>query len=389
MSTQTFHSFCRLPKELRDQIWEDCVHDFESSAQFFTFYSYEHREDQLEELSGQTVASVTPFYATIAAPRGRETGEISWSRNNKSAYLIDHGLWTACWESREVIQKQYKLQGRVWGTPFSSNYYFRAPATTLAGSFQENGNLRCFVFNPTTDLICLQPYKYRTTEWGLVKETVLFASPFSDFGEGAFAGPAPPFGTYQHNWGPCSEFGVKHVGLELDPNWITHFDENKSYGYDFDPKYGPEGLQCAAQAATDRLHWLNRLWLIDYRIRLQPGVVYVERERFVFTGFGCKFIEVKDGDDTWKMEDGCDPKKSCQQTEDEDKADEKIKAELKSPSLRETLEFVKKLYHSVDKYLEERFESGWLIHTFQLNLDRRSYRGRAPPVGLLACVPDN
>lgn len=112
MPTQAFHCFPLLPKELRDQIWEECVQLHIPNAQFFTLFSYEHREEELDELSGQAVACVDRSNATIAAPRSRETGEISWSRHNKSAYLIDHGLWTACWESREVIQKRYNRQRR-------------------------------------------------------------------------------------------------------------------------------------------------------------------------------------------------------------------------------------------------------------------------------------
>ncbi|KAI1193263.1 hypothetical protein F5X97DRAFT_44605 [Nemania serpens] len=166
MSTRTFHSFPLLPKELRDQIWEDCVHTFEPSAQFFSFFSYEHREHELDELSGQAVGCAERFRATIAAPRSRETGEISWSRHNKSAYLIDHGLWTACWESREVIEKRYNRQGRIWGDPLKLSSVSRWPADTLAGSFQENGRLRCFTISPAADLICLKPFNYRTAPLG-------------------------------------------------------------------------------------------------------------------------------------------------------------------------------------------------------------------------------
>ncbi|KAI1748480.1 hypothetical protein F4782DRAFT_534312 [Xylaria castorea] len=254
MSTLIFHSFPRLPKELRHQVLEDCgAHLFEPGAQFFTFFSYEHREDELDALFGQTVACTRRRYATMATPRSRETGEISWSRHNK------------------------------------------------------------------------------TTEWGLLRQNVLFAGPSSDFGEALlFAGPAPPFGTVRYH-------------------------------------FGPEGLHCAAQAATDRLYWLDYLWSTDYRIRLGPGVAYTNGERHVFTGLGCKFIEVKNSDDTSKKADNYDTKKPYQQKEDKDGVHDKPKAGLERHLLPKTLEFVKKLYYSVDKYFEERFQSGWLVHTDKLN----------------------
>lgn len=190
-------------------------------------------------------------------------------------------------------------------------------------------------------------------------------------------------------FGPSTQYGAKNVGLELDPDWITHFDEHKSYGYDFEPGNGPAGLQYAAQAVTDRLFWANRLWLIDYRIRLDPRVTYTDRERHVFLGLGCKLIEVRDGDDTWSMADNYDVKKPRRRIEDEDQAHTKSDTGLECHSLPETFDFMKKLYHSVDKYLEERWESGALIHTGDIFLYQRNYRTRAPLVGLLACVFDN
>lgn len=266
------------------------------------------------------------------------------------------------------------------------------PADTLAGSFQENGRLRCFTICPSADLICLQPFRYKTAEWGLLRKNLLWAGPWSMFGQHYHcAGPDTPISALfiRHYLGPCSGFGIKHVGLELDPGWITHFDEHKSYGYDFEPGNGPAGLQCAAQAATDRLFWTDNLWLIDYRTRLEPGVTYTNRERFVFFGLGCRFIEVKDGDDTWRMADSRDVKKPYRQIEDEDQAYTESNTGLQRHSLPETLDFVKKLYHSVDKYLEEQFKSGRLCRTGDLYPCQRRYRTYAPHVRLLACVFDD
>ncbi|RSL84896.1 hypothetical protein BHE90_000358 [Fusarium euwallaceae] len=51
---------------------------------------------------------------TAPAPRARPaastTPEPSWTTNNPSSYLIDGGLWTACKESRAVIEQEYEAK---------------------------------------------------------------------------------------------------------------------------------------------------------------------------------------------------------------------------------------------------------------------------------------
>ncbi|KAI1191612.1 hypothetical protein F5B17DRAFT_426505 [Nemania serpens] len=389
MSTQTFHSFPLLPRELRDMIWEECIHPKVPSAHFFTLYSYDHREHELDELSGHHVSCVERSKATIAAPRSRETGEISWRRHNKSAYLIDHGLWTACRESREMIQRRYSRQGRVWGDPFILRWKLDSAkqawyADSLPGSFQEDGRLRCFTICPSADLLCLQPFRYTTTDWGAFIRNLRWSGPDATFAETSyFSGPMPDSSDSQmryHIFGSRMDYGIKNVGLELDPDWITHFDGRKSYGYDFEPGNGPPGLQCAAQAATCRLYWVNYLWLIDYRIRLKPGVTYTQSERYVFSGLGCTFVEVQDGDDTWSMADSRDVKKPDRQIEDEDQAPTKSDTGPPCHSLPEILDFARKLYHSVDRYILQELTTGrvWI-----------DYQARSPLIGILACVFDN
>ncbi|OBS28431.1 hypothetical protein FPOA_02369 [Fusarium poae] len=93
MPFSTFHPFSRLPFELRQQIWEEACLP-----------------------SGPLERGIQYLFLTadglVASPR-------NWSQTskqdpsdlrNKSAYLIDGGLWNACKESRQVIEKHKNFE---------------------------------------------------------------------------------------------------------------------------------------------------------------------------------------------------------------------------------------------------------------------------------------
>lgn len=90
----TFHSFSQLPPELRLQIWEASVRPTQPDMVAMHYCSMadwveEHRDPM----------------CTIPIIGNHDD-------KNRSAYKRDYGLWTACWESREVVKKAFKM--RSW-----------------------------------------------------------------------------------------------------------------------------------------------------------------------------------------------------------------------------------------------------------------------------------
>lgn len=262
MEHQGFALFSNLPPELRIQIWESCLQSFEPNAQFFTIINC-NESIEPAALSKHLMVSGPCEGIAVAAPRSRSTGRRSWTEGNMSAYLADHGLWTACWESRLVMLKHYKAS-RPDGngtTRQSSGVENKIIPTPLTESFVSNTERQYFSFNPTNDLICLQTLNFETIFWAAVSVDISFFD--------CFRGLEP-----------------MHIGLELEPHWRDGSDMWTYHAITFE--------RIARRAA-----WGRKLWLIDYTLRRVPGAAGLDRERLVFKGLGCKFVEVKASDDGW------------------------------------------------------------------------------------------
>ncbi|GKU04139.1 hypothetical protein FLAG1_04253 [Fusarium langsethiae] len=92
MDHTTFHPFQRLPFELRLQIWEEaCLK---------------------QRRSFQALHYVTIDSATEVVSLSHNWDDSKPS--NKSIYLWDAGLWTACQESRNVVAKHWAKQPRPY-----------------------------------------------------------------------------------------------------------------------------------------------------------------------------------------------------------------------------------------------------------------------------------
>ncbi|KAI0156428.1 hypothetical protein GGR57DRAFT_463410 [Xylariaceae sp. FL1272] len=257
MDSPTFHCFMDLPLELRLQIWETCLHPFEPSAQFFTIANADR------DICAKNLYVTSNMKYNLAAPPCQKTGERSWSRNNLSAYMIDHGLWTACHESRGVILKHHKNRRQAQFKALrASDYTVDMPPTlptTLTGRFIEGDNERYFSFNPTDDLLSFDLVSFRCS------------IPFTDVMLG---------------------FNAKHIALEY-----------RSIGIDDDLE---------PVVPLEYIDWLDlthlllpfmpscpKLWFIDYGIGLMPGESYPTEDRAVFKGFGCSLVEMRDSDTCW------------------------------------------------------------------------------------------
>jgi hypothetical protein len=120
MSTATFLRFKELPYELREKVWLLSIRDVSTSGiRFFTVHDDPSDDDhnvvfhRSKRLKNPVLAAPQPSHEH--AQKGYPSSDAStatnpWRHNNDSTYLIDSGLWTACKESRALMEKQPKTR---------------------------------------------------------------------------------------------------------------------------------------------------------------------------------------------------------------------------------------------------------------------------------------
>ncbi|KAF5006278.1 hypothetical protein FDECE_7344 [Fusarium decemcellulare] len=95
----SFHLFSRLPSELRNMIWQSAIRPKRFGAHFF----------QVEQMIPSWIAH--PHQNILRPTRGIGSPAIPsapcWTLSESSVCLIDGGLWTACKESRRVMEKEF------------------------------------------------------------------------------------------------------------------------------------------------------------------------------------------------------------------------------------------------------------------------------------------
>lgn len=254
-SEKTFHPFPRLPKELRDMIWDFAIRPARPSVHFFSIYN-PYKDSELAAMEEHTVV-VRGRTCGWAAPRG-EGSSYSWTASNPSVYLIDGGLWTACTESRERMEKHFRYQElRRELSEFCGSWWERpdAPAT---GALLRNGEEQAFTVYPRTDLLCLQPFDPETLCW-----------------DDSLGKKVPFFNKNNDSYYP------DHLALELDPLWWEDVD-------------APGMMSLAIDMCQNILESPLYLWFIDRRLRWNgDGPVDISEGRHVFHGNGCRYIEVR------------------------------------------------------------------------------------------------
>jgi hypothetical protein len=283
MESRTFHLFPLLPKELRDAIWDFAIRPEGPSAHFFTVFESSN-DAEWSLLSQHAMRHPLAERCCLAAPHARsdtsddnQEKQFSWVRGNRSAYLIDSGLWTACTESRDAMERRFKLaecdiKSAAMPLERPAKNLLNLPVTEL---FQvtPNGEWRRCLTRADTDLFLLRPFNSDTVEWECVRT------------------PMPIFDRADH-------FYASHIALDYDPEWLT--DGNYlDYWSDW---VSPKSIGCAIRAATDQLHWAKKLWFVDYRIRRRPDALPTTTGRHQFYGHGCTFTEVREGDADWEVD---------------------------------------------------------------------------------------
>lgn len=280
-----FHPFARLPFELRLTIWELARREG-PGAHFFS-YLYLRNEEEERYFGQYTIRPPTRTW-TLAAPRRnlihQENLFPSWTAENPSAYLMDRGLWTACSESRTVMEKHYRIRARNDDPALQhGSGEFRSPqfheGTPRTFGIIDDNQTQCCAVYPESDLFCLRVIT-----------------------------------------GEAQVSDLVYINCQFGPAIRRRLRSINHLAYDFDEtawlEDGTGTRENAIQTGMDILHVAQMLfyitsltddpqrkhvWLIDKSLRRDPRVVATTpgpRAEWVL-GDGRRLLEVHDGDPGW------------------------------------------------------------------------------------------
>ncbi|KAF5516226.1 hypothetical protein CGCS363_v000537 [Colletotrichum siamense] len=220
---KTFHSFSKLPAELRLCIWELAVRPTGPDRPGAHFFSV-----QRDVKTGKRFTTFPSF---------TQKSKPLWKEDNPSAYFYDFGMWTACKESRMIVTKQIarRYKDLRWGNS-------RAVAHIRHG--QEDITFGLF---PRQDLICMQLPDTKNL--------------------------------YPHYYNPLSYLDIymkysytvmASIAFEYDESWA--FDPEKDQIGTMMAEPGPRGafLKLLDRAISDEDFQVH-LYLIQYGAKLKPG----------------------------------------------------------------------------------------------------------------------
>ncbi|OTA84694.1 hypothetical protein M434DRAFT_16325 [Hypoxylon sp. CO27-5] len=281
---QTFHAFCRLPRELRVMIWKLAIRSNSPGIHFFRYYdnTKEKRLDNdyavaIPARSWDTYRVTVPKWVPryIDANWNGRFGKgviASWICNNPSTYLIDGALWTTCRESRLVMERQFDIQkwkavqqGRQAAPGQQTEEWLHGEERMSSTGYfmSDDSTYRYFVVFPHQDLFCIQPYNFQTTAHSLVDYYFRIGSSYNGFK------------------------GFKNIAFEFDPAWEA---------VEQSPGLEEQDIIKYIYGALRFDHELETFWLIDYSIKRRHHVPTEKQaarpDGMVFYGSDCRFVEV-------------------------------------------------------------------------------------------------
>ncbi|KAL6886067.1 hypothetical protein GGI43DRAFT_388696 [Trichoderma evansii] len=292
-----FHLFASLPTEIRLMIWERALRLYSSSrpaAHFFSVTNLKKDGDELTNLRVQCHRGSNCEYNhgetfCLAAPKFGSSH--SWTNNNPSSYLWDFGMWSACWESREVIKDYYNLES--WATKLWNGYNdYNDPDVDACVPFVfPRGDINWFfTIRPNQDLICLQPLNPDTIRSETIRPRRGSLFLMDDIC------------MVNDNTGLR---GIKHLAFEYDSSWwddltMTMFPQDFSIYVEEKTHRGLFLRTLMSMQIQDSTYAQDTIWLIDYGLKRNTQAhddgggrtgVY-GRERMTFYGNDRKFVEV-------------------------------------------------------------------------------------------------
>ncbi|KAH7020200.1 hypothetical protein EDB80DRAFT_870791 [Ilyonectria destructans] len=273
--TATFDRFSDLPSELRDQIWSFALRTARPGVHIFRLYN-SYKDDHA---GAHDVVSLHYYFNghRLAAPlwdRYFDNIDAKYSDRNVSTYLIDGGLWTACKESRLVMEKHF--QSSEWNHQRKykrkdligkeCRHLLNMPAT---GYFCCDGGAAPHYFTvlPHQDLFVLQPESLDNIDWDRIKFDIPIGSTLKGFK------------------------GIRHLAIEYNPEWGIQMSKAEPHQADFPI------VQTLIQAAFNADHaW--KIWFIDHNLKRKKDSPVVEEntscyDTNAFYANDRKFVDVK------------------------------------------------------------------------------------------------
>ncbi|KIL87353.1 hypothetical protein FAVG1_09057 [Fusarium avenaceum] len=228
-----FHQFSDLPRELRDMIWGFVIRDDNPGVHIFSDFDNK-KKNVAETRRLMSCGQKSSTYAALSWRHYFDSLDENRSIENVSTYLIDGGLWTACKESRLIMEKHFR-QSEWPKAQESDRYYdnltkenFKLPGT---GYFQGD-ELHCLTVFPHRDLFVLQMDDIARDGWCTV-------------------GLNSPLGKNISGYR-----GVRHLAIEYRPEW----DEESCHLQD-----------CITRTLIDAIfeigHDVGTLWFIDHTLK--------------------------------------------------------------------------------------------------------------------------
>lgn len=276
--TPSFPLFTRLPRELRDMIWDLAMRALDQpAAHFFSVYRRlpgdelwparlpgHNSLDRFPDFLANYLLPphVPPPSSAVAGGGGQRMAPSTvWDEpSNPSAYLVDCALWHACGESHAAMVRRFRRPGEAsevtpcppdGGGARDSCFPPRSCFATIVVS-DPRGRRTWLSVRPKTDLFCLQPVWFRAIMWDLLL----------DFSGMAFAPDGSPIKA-------C------HIALELrDGNpsasstrlpQLWEIDESRWREEIQRRRAADEKLEQVAKAAVEMQ--CETLWLIDYGLK--------------------------------------------------------------------------------------------------------------------------
>ncbi|KAF5565074.1 hypothetical protein FPANT_14168 [Fusarium pseudoanthophilum] len=191
-----FKRFPELPRELRDQIWSMAIRHDRPGVHIFGQYD-KTKENTSESRFLRYDDRISESWAAPSWRRYYENFNEDSSDENISTYLIDGGLWTACHESRLIMERRFEQPKRKHDDGYTRPRHDRTKevfrkATT--GCFDGTPLHPVTVF-PHRDLFVLQCNDLKNVNWSLLGLEASMETSAEGF------------------------HGVRHVALEYDPKW--------------------------------------------------------------------------------------------------------------------------------------------------------------------------
>ncbi|PNP74234.1 hypothetical protein FNYG_12283 [Fusarium nygamai] len=168
----SFRRFADLPKELRDTIWDYASHRNLAGVQIFELRTPEPKRNG--KTSDATALRTRPPRHQLDAPlRSKCFPAVDGSPGNShtSTYMAHIGLWTACKESRDVMEKATQGTKKILEMQAKHQYMFYPWEEHVPASISCSASQR-FLVQPHADLFVIQPSKIEDIDWSQVARDI-------------------------------------------------------------------------------------------------------------------------------------------------------------------------------------------------------------------------